>query len=295
MKTQKIAILMTVHNRKEKTLCCMDRIYKLDVPDETQMDVFVTDDGCTDGTAEAIKLQYPKVNVLQGDGTLFWNRGMVFAWKEAAKHDYDYYLWLNDDTFIYPDLINVLLETALNVNNEGVVVGATCVPQTNNFSYGGRLLNGHAVKPNGSIQDVELANGNIVLIPRKVFDAVGIMDPYYRHDKGDSDYSLLVREHGFRLVQAPKFLGECERHDRLPKWMDPQQPLSVRWKSLYSVMGPNPREVFYYEKKHFGMVRAIKKVLATYLRCVCPKFFVWTGKEKKLYGIQIDLIHHGNS
>ena len=57
MKTQKIAILMTVHNRKEKTLCCLDRIYKLDVPDETQIDGIMTDDGYTADTAEASKLQ----------------------------------------------------------------------------------------------------------------------------------------------------------------------------------------------------------------------------------------------
>lgn len=284
---KKIAILMTVHNRKSKTLHCLENIFKLDYHN-VLLEVYVTDDGCTDGTYEAIKNEYPQVHVLKGDGNLFWNRGMILAWQEASMSDFDYYLWLNDDTFIYSNLINILLKSAFEINNNGIIVGATCIPNTKIFSYGGRLLNGHAIDPNGLIKDVELANGNILLIPRKVFQVVGMMDSYYRHDKGDSDYSLMVKKHGFRVVQAPVFLGECERHEKIPQWMDPNTSLPKRWKALFSIMGPQPKEVFYFEKKHFGFVRAIKKTLATYIRCLYPKFFVWIGKEKQLYSIQID-------
>lgn len=286
--SNRIAILLTVHNRKLKTLHCLKNVYECKVPQDTSFDIYITDDGCTDGTAEAIRAQYTKVNIVQGDGSLFWNRGMYAAWKEASKLNYDYYLWLNDDTYIYDTLFAVLLNVAANMNDNGIVVGAVCIPETKHFAYGGRLLNGHAVEPGGKAKDVDLANGNILLIPRKVYEVVGNLDSYYRHDKGDSDYSLMVKEKGFRIVQTPRYVGECSRHITIPKWMNPNESLLSRWKSLYSVMGPNPKEVFYFERKHFGVYKAIKKVLATYLRCVCPKFFVWTGKEKQLYVIQVD-------
>lgn len=39
---------------------------------------------------------------------------MYTAWQEAAKKDYDFYLWLNDDTFVYPNMLSTLLQAALN-------------------------------------------------------------------------------------------------------------------------------------------------------------------------------------
>ena len=43
-----IAVLLTVHNRKEKTLNCLRRLYSQEKIDQYVVDVFLTDDGCTD-------------------------------------------------------------------------------------------------------------------------------------------------------------------------------------------------------------------------------------------------------
>ena len=90
------AVLLTVFNRKEKTLECLGRLFDQLPIEDLQIDVFLTDDGCTDGTAEAVENLFPSVHILKG----IWNRGMLMAWKAAAEtRNYDAYLWLNDDTF----------------------------------------------------------------------------------------------------------------------------------------------------------------------------------------------------
>lgn len=89
------------------------------------MDVYLTDDGCTDGTPEAVRQQFPQVHIIHGDGNLFWNRGMYTAWQEAAKKDYDFYLWLNDDTFVYPDMLSALLHASQQKENKAIIVGPT--------------------------------------------------------------------------------------------------------------------------------------------------------------------------
>lgn len=53
MKT--IAILLTVFNRKEKTLECLKRIYQQLNIENLKLEIYLTNDGCTDGTPEAIK------------------------------------------------------------------------------------------------------------------------------------------------------------------------------------------------------------------------------------------------
>ena len=102
-----IAVLMTCFNRKDKTLKSLESLFR----QNADVDVYLVNDGCTDGTHEAVTLQFPQVNIIRGTGSLFWNRGMHLAWTTAVgRRDYDHFLWLNDDTMLYPDAIQELMK-----------------------------------------------------------------------------------------------------------------------------------------------------------------------------------------
>lgn len=123
---------------------------------------------------------YPKVHIINGNGNLFWNRGMHTAWEEAAKNHYDFYLWLNDDTFVYSNMLTSLLQAAKEKGNEAIIVGATQSIDHQTTTYGGRLENGEIPKPNGELVSIHHFNGNIVLIPHYVYDKIGNLD-YHLH------------------------------------------------------------------------------------------------------------------
>ena len=93
----RIAAVMAVHNRRDLTLACLDSLRAQQLAGGT-LDVFVLDDASTDGTAAAVLERHPDVRLLRGDGQLYWNGGMRRAFGEAMAGDYDYYLWMNDDT-----------------------------------------------------------------------------------------------------------------------------------------------------------------------------------------------------
>ena len=69
---QTIAILLTVFNRKQKTIDCLDTIAdafsKQLIP--FSIYVFLTDDGSTDGTSEAINEKHYSfpIHISYGDG-----------------------------------------------------------------------------------------------------------------------------------------------------------------------------------------------------------------------------------
>lgn len=44
-----LAVLITVHNRKEKTLKCLQLLHAQLPMEGYQVDIYLTDDGCTDG------------------------------------------------------------------------------------------------------------------------------------------------------------------------------------------------------------------------------------------------------
>ena len=57
----KIAVLLTCFNRKTKTLSCLKGLFQAQSifnhksEEHIESEVFLTDDGCTDGTAQAVK------------------------------------------------------------------------------------------------------------------------------------------------------------------------------------------------------------------------------------------------
>ena len=74
-----LAVLMAAHNRRDITLLCLQRLFDGRL-DNVQLSVTLVDDGSNDGTADAIRLQFPSVAIINGDGTPFWSRVMALAW-----------------------------------------------------------------------------------------------------------------------------------------------------------------------------------------------------------------------
>jgi len=275
---KKIAALLTVHNRRDKTLSSLKNLKSQKLSEDVSVDVYLTDDGCTDGTREAVSNQFPEVHVIDGDGSLFWNRGMYAAWQEASKVDYDYYLWLNDDTFLYDDAISRLLNESDSHDDKAVVVGSTCSTTDKSLITYGGWVKGKKLIDVSSPQKCETINGNIVLIPRFVYSKVGMNDPYFRHSAGDTDYGYRVIEAGLENWVAAGVYGECDLHDRKPIWCDPNMPLKARLKNLSSPTGCSIKELFYLYRRHFGILRGLRVVITTTLHVLFPK--LWNLKSK---------------
>lgn len=274
-----IAVLLTVFNRKEKTLQCLENLHKQNLLSDYQLEVFLTNDGCTDGTPESVKEMFPQVHVINADGNLFWNRGMWAAWKEAAKYRaYDYYLWLNDDTFIFENALNKLVQASEKYNNQSIIVGATVDSLTQkHVTYGG-WKNNVLVPCKGTDEEIDYFNGNIALIPKSAYDILGNLDYTYRHSKGDFDYGLRARKQKIKMVLLGEALGICDAHSSIDSWCNPQIPLRKRIALLNRPNGMPPKESYYFEKKHYGFLIACFHFCTIHLRCIFPKLWIMLGK-----------------
>lgn len=276
--SKSIAVLLTVFNRKECTLKCLEQLSQ-QIYDEqdVSIDIYIVDGGSTDGTVAAVLDNFRGVNIMVKDG-VFWNRGMYAAWQWAASEKkFDYFLWMNDDTFIYPNCVSTLLKDSLSYSDEAIIVGATLDTKTKSIqTYGGRLSDGN-FPPLGAPSEVSHFNGNIVLIPSAVYDVLGNLDPYYTHSKGDFDYGIRARKAGIKMIQASKALGECDVHPHMDKWCDPRVPLISRWNFMHKPNGMPPKESFHLNRK-LSLLSAICGYITIHLRCLFPWLWVKTGK-----------------
>ncbi len=271
--TKRVATLLTVFNRKEKTLKCLQNLYAQLPIEDYEVDVYLTNDGCTDGTPEAVSEQFPEVNIIQGDGTLFWNRGMYTAWEAAAKGDYDFYLWLNDDVELLEGAISTILMESSQKQDRAVIVGSMRASMSETITYGGRI-NKTKITPNGQLQLCDTMNGNVVLIPQAVHNKVGNLDWRYSHSLGDLDYGYRVRKVGFNIYTSSKYAGICDLNLSKPKWTRSEVPFSDRLKNLYSPLSySDPREYFYYERRNIGILPAIMHLFTIHLHVMFPRLW----------------------
>ncbi len=272
---QKVAILLTVHNRREKTLECLHDCYQqidsMKGDDSYSFSVYLVDDGSTDGTSEAVMDMFPQTHIIKGDGSLFWNQGMRLAWKTAAEEGQDFYLWLNDDTIMKEGALSCIMETSLFLRHRAIVVG-TAVNAQGKLSYGGRSRSGKIIAPDPVIPvPCYTFNGNLVLVPSHVYKVLGNLEERYRHGFGDYDYGVRAVKAKVVRVVAPGILCECDRNIGIPKWRNGSYPLKMRIKYLCGPKGRPPREQFLYDCRSQGILFAVMHAMSIFVKVLFPK------------------------
>jgi len=241
-----IAAILTSYNRVQTTLACLAGLYAQEGLGEVfTLEVYLFDDNSPDGTAKRVGEAFPQVHLQFGDGTNFWNGGMRAAFGQAMRDGYDFYLWVNDDTHLYPDAIGVLLDTYHNIGKEDtVIVGNVRDPESGRLSYGGILsphtnkLKGTGRPPvDGEPRPCDTLNGNCVLIPRRAADRAGNLDSAFTHKMADMDYGYRCVQAGASLYATGVYVGECARHGGLDPWRRPGTTLRERYKALTGPKG----------------------------------------------------------
>lgn len=250
----KIVAVMACHNRRRKTLECLQRFFEQARGPEVELGVVLLDDGSTDGTAEAVMDKFPHTVVLSGDGNHFWCGGMRLAWARAAECDPDHYLLLNDDTMLDPQALEELMALVGSASTEVIGVASIRDPDSGRASYGGISEGGHPMPPTGRAEACATFNANAVLVPRGVWQKLGIFHDAYTHGMGDFDYGYEAGRHGVQILQTPNFVGSCPRNSIKGTWRDRSLGRRERWQKLHGVKGLPFREWVIYNHRNSGMI-----------------------------------------
>ncbi len=282
-----IAVLLTCHNRKQKTLQCLNSLFKADWPEHLKMEIFLVDDGSADGTGRAVKEIYPEINIVLGNGNLFWAGGMRLAFKEARKHsDYEGYLLINDDVELTEDFLSKILETKeyclKKYNKGGLYSGSTRDKRSGKISYGGNILtNGinfptyRLLEPTDKPQPCQLTNANVLYFEKEVIDEIGFFDENFIHAFADYDFSLRAFKAGFPVYISPGICGYC-RDDHGNNWSSSNK-IKHRIKYLKSPTGLAYKEYLFYGKRHFPK-HVPKMFVKLWAKTLFPS--LWTLKNK---------------
>jgi len=285
-----IAVLITCHNRKKKTIACLKSLFEAELPSEYKFDVYLVDDSSTDGTSEAVESEFPIVNVIEGNGLLFWAGGMRLAWKTAIKkQNYDVFLLINDDVRLCVDFLNNFIKTEKHSiktkRMKGIYSGATIDENTKKITYGGvNIKTNHLIVrleslfPTEYPQYCKLTNANILWVNKEVVDKIGIFDVRFTHGIADYEYTLRASKKHIPVLLAPNICGFCE-NDHGNNWKSANISFKERLAYLKSPTGLAYKEYLYYIKKNFPLFLPYSFIML-WLKVLFP--FFWERYKKKM-------------
>lgn len=264
--------IATCFNRREKTLTSLRRL--MEGNPSIRFDFIITDDGSTDGTAQALA-EMENVTLLTGSGSLYYSGGMRLAIDCAQKtgKTYDYCLLFNDDVAFYDGAIEYLAEKDRNA----VWVGPTC-DEAGTLSYGGivkasrwRPAVRRVMAATSEGLECDTFNANCVLIPWEIFLAAPNIQPVYTHAMGDFDFGFQLKRGGVRLRVSDRFVGLCSNNSDQGTWADPALPRGERLRRKETPKGLPRREWYFYLRDNYNPFTAVLYSIIPYIRILIKK------------------------
>jgi GT2 family glycosyltransferase len=204
-------IIIAVFNRKEITLNCISLLKQQTF---SSFEIVVVDDNSIDGTSEEIAKKYPEVHIIKGTGEWWWTKSMNEGIKFALNRRAELILFMNNDTIINKDYVETLLHQ--HYQHPWSVIGSIDVTHRDNriFFSGISKINWFTLKATqyhhgyvkyspeiSGLHKTIALNGRGTLVPRKVFETVGLLDekklPQYA---SDFDFTLRTHKEGFPVL-----------------------------------------------------------------------------------------------
>ncbi len=296
---QPIHILIPVHNRKSVTLSCLQRLQQQGSLDRYH--VVVIDDGSTDGTSAAIAQQYPDVNILSGDGNLWWTGAIVLGMKFAMAQGAKYLIWLNDDTLPETNAIENLVLAC--INNPKTIASAQCYEDDTyqQGSFGGHRINISNLSSEigttafGQQQVYDCLSGNLVCFPRSVIESIGYPNTRWMpHGSADIVYTFDAKKSGFFPTVIGDARAVCPMNPIYQSWFEGPISIGRRWVMLFTPKSNlYPPAYVYGNIKIYGwrgiiatLLEYQKLISVTLIILVVPKPLIqklrdWVRNQKK--------------
>jgi GT2 family glycosyltransferase len=209
----KVVAVIPNWNGKEDTLECLGSLAKQSYQN---LEIMVVDNGSRDGSAEAIRDQFPAVKLICNDDNLgivvAENQGITYALEKGT----DYIAILNNDTTFDPHMFRELVRVA-ETDEHVAVTGPKMyyydepdviwtAGGTINFTEVVGKPRGYGQRDRGQYNasvNVDYIPSCAVLVKASVVREIGLLDPEYFAYFDETDWFIRMRQRGYFIRYVP--------------------------------------------------------------------------------------------
>ena len=210
-----VCVMMLSWNDEQNTLDCLRSVRQLDY---TRYRVLVIDNGSSKDTVRAIRVAFPRVELIVNPSNLGFGGGANVGFERAREHGVEYVLFINNDTVVDPSLLRELVRSAQARPRAGLLApkifihsepnriwaaGARWAPFPPRVKMIGRGRRDHPRYDRP--RRLSFVTGCALLVRRQVLESVGGFDPiYWPAYQEDYDLSARVTQAGWEIWYVPE-------------------------------------------------------------------------------------------
>jgi GT2 family glycosyltransferase len=212
-----LSVVIVNWNTRELVLRCLEHLLGLDLP--AVHEIWVVDNGSTDGSCDAIRSGFPQVALLANSRNL----GFAAANNQAlGRVRGQYALLLNSDCFPQPGSIPALLDAMAMDSRVGIAGGALVHPDGRpQNSFGATPSLASELLPKGLLQwlwperfpskrrppsgptEVGAVLGAFLMVRRAAWEQVGGLDEGFFFFMEETDWCLRMGKAGWKVIHVP--------------------------------------------------------------------------------------------
>lgn len=179
--------------------------------------IVIVDNASNDGSAVKLSQLYPDMSILKLNHNGGYAAGNNAGIRWGLQNGFDYILVINNDTIVEPGFLTPLVEAIEANPSIGIITGKVLYYEERNriYSAGGYFSKLYCAGINGrfkendeflaneeKIQEISFVPGCMMLIHRKVFEDLGLMDEMYFLYFEDLEFSRRVSKK-YTLAYVP--------------------------------------------------------------------------------------------
>ena len=214
----KLLVVIVTYNAMQWAERCFDSLRKSTfVPD-----VFVVDNGSTDGTQAYIQQNYPEVRFIQSKENLGFGKANNMGMQYALDNDYNYVYLLNQDAWVMPNTFEKLIEVSQKHPEYGILspfqmnadmkhIDVKFIKGACSWKSNPDIFNDLYNQTMNDIYSVSSVMAAHWFITSDCLKKVGGFSPSFPHYGEDDNYMERAKFYGFIIGIVPSL---CVVHDR---------------------------------------------------------------------------------
>lgn len=267
----KVFCIIVLYNAMRWIEKCLSSLKASSVP----VSVVCVDNCSTDGSVEFITNAFPEVSLIcnkenKGFGQAN-NQGIEYAYKQGAEH----FFLLNQDAWVYPETVKILVETQLrynlglvspiHLNGSGQLLDHNFFeslivrPKYNQFFHDALI---------GKTRDYYIPEFTVCaaawMLSKRCIDTVGGFDPLFFHYGEDDNYfqRVLYHHQGVGVVPSSFIHHDREYHGNIGVYN--KRRTATKLLALYSNINDNKKFSIKKLKLHVLFIKAILRLFFTF-------------------------------